>query len=64
MFEMMLGRVGGVLAGVRLVGVSQLCVMRSLMVVAGVMVLRGFGVVVRGQTMMMRRLAMFVRCLL
>lgn len=64
MIQVMFGRVRRVFGGVRLMRVRQLRVMSSLMVVAGIVVFRGLGVVMGGHTVMMRRLAVFVRCLL
>ena len=45
-------------------GMGQLCVMSGLQSFAGIVVLRGFSMVMRGNAMMMGRLTMFVRCLL
>lgn len=58
------GRVLNMLGGVQLMPVREVSVMRGLLMVARIMVLRGFGVVMRGHAVMMGRLAVFVRCLL
>lgn len=64
MFEVVLRRRPSVLASMGLMGVRELRMVRGLVVVAGVLKFGGLSMVVRGHTMMMRRLAMFVRCLL
>ena len=50
--------------GVEVMPVGEVSVMRGLLMVARIMVLRGFGVVMRGHAVMMGRLAVHVRCLL
>ena len=64
MFEVVLRRVLRMLSGVQLVGLGQVSVMSGLVVVARVVMFRGFGMVMRGHAVMMRRRAMLVRCLL
>jgi hypothetical protein len=64
MFEVVLRRRPRVLAGMGLMGVGELRMVRGLVVVAGILMFGGFGVVVRGHTVMMGCLAMFVRGLL
>lgn len=64
MFEVVLRRVLRMLSGVQVVGLGKVGVMSGLVVVARVVLLRGFGMVMRGHTVMMRRRAMLVRCLL
>lgn len=64
MFQVMLCRVSCVFGGMRLMRVSQLRMMGSLLMVAGIVVLRGFCMVMGGHAVMMRRLAVLVRCLL
>ncbi len=64
MLEVVFRRPAGVLCGVRLMSLRQMRVVRGLMMVACVLVLRGFGMMMRRQAVMVRRLAMFVRCLL
>jgi hypothetical protein len=44
--------------------VGEVRVMSGLLVVACIVVFRRFGVVMRGHTVMMGRLAVFMRCLL
>ncbi len=64
MFEMVLRRVLRMLSGMQVVGLGQVSVMSGLVMVARVVMLRGFGMVMRGHTVMMRRRAVLVRCLL
>jgi hypothetical protein len=63
MLEVVFRRPAGVLCGVRLMSLRQMRVVRGLMMIACVLVLRGFGMMMRRQAVMVRRLAMFVRCL-
>lgn len=53
----------GVLGAVRLVSVGEVSVMCGGMMVAGIMVLRGFRVMVGGHSVVMGGLAMMMRCL-
>jgi len=62
--QMMPGRVFGVLSCVEVVRVRQMRVMRSLLVIARFVVLRCLRMMMRGQTVMMRCLAMLVNCML
>jgi hypothetical protein len=61
---MMPGRMLRVLVRVQLMRVRQVRVVRRLLMIARFMMLRRFRMMVRGHPGMMRRLAMFVGCLL
>jgi hypothetical protein len=62
--QVMFDRMFRMLGGVKMMGVRQLRVMSGLLVVAGLVVLRCFGVVMRGHAVMVGGLAVFVHCVL
>lgn len=64
MIQVMPRGVGRVFAGMRLMRLRQLRVVSSLVMIAGIVVLRGFSMMMRGQTVMVRGLTVFVGCLL
>ncbi|MGA8528503.1 MAG: hypothetical protein WB622_02245 [Acidobacteriaceae bacterium] len=53
----------GVLGGVRLVSVGKVGVMGGCLMIAGFVVLRGFGVMVGGHSVMVGGLMVMMRCL-
>jgi len=63
-FQMMPGCVLAMFGGVKVMPVGEVRVMSGLLVVACIVVFRRFGVVMRGHTVMMGRMAVFMRCLL
>jgi len=64
MIEMMARRVFGMLVGVNLMRMRKVSVVSGLVMVAGLMMLRCFGVVMGGHAVVMSRLAVCVSCLL
>jgi hypothetical protein len=60
---MMTGGVLGVLGGVNMMRMREVGMMSGLLVVAGFVMLRSFGVVMGGHAMVVSRLAVFMHCL-
>jgi hypothetical protein len=60
-FHMLFGSMLGMIPGMKIMRVSQMRMVRSLVVIACFMMLRGFGMVVCSQSMMMSRLLMVMR---
>ena len=60
-FHMLFGSTLGMIPGMKIMRVSQMCMVRSLVMIAGFMMLRGFGVMMCSHPVMMSRLLVMMR---